>query len=484
MMQDDMNTTLLRIVFLSLFMTVGSRGQGVVTIIPDKPTLGDTISFIYNAAATGAKLRNKKLVSLNLQPMARPSVGSAFAYSRAYDMQFENGVWIKKLVLTDSTKPFFRYFFYSSMGSDSSEKDRRDEFQMLLHDRAGMPLPCAHLCRYYALADLKTPDVDSLRHNELLEELKFHPTNFRAHDVLWSEQLTKSANRSQMSATIRRTVDSVFERYPENLDALVGCANAYRELGDTVKAEMLEFRITTLFPLSSDAEILKFHKAFREKNPGRKITSLCELLRTFPNSEMASSAFDLIEDYYLSKKDSATPERIKAEWERIRSRDNNEPLFSLEDVRKSLQRSDLMEAPDFVIYDINGHKITRKGLSGKIVVLDFWATWCRPCMEALPQFQRFCEQYKTKGEITFLAINVKNSGDSLATVREFMKDNRYSFPVALDTSDVTNQFSITAIPTAIVIDSQGHIRFRTTGYLTADEYAAAIKTAVETLMQE
>jgi len=476
-----MNKTLLKIVILSLLLTVSSRSQNVVTIIPDKPTLGDTIKFIYNPAATGAKLGNKKLISLTLQPFARPSVHPAITFARGYDMQFENNVWIKKIVLTDSIKPFFKYSFSSSIG-DSSETDERDEFQMLLHDRYGVPLPNAHLCSYFASAERKGPDVDSLRHNQILEELEFHPTNFRAYDILWSEQLTKSANRSQTRATIRRTVDSVFEKYPENLDALVGCANAYGELGDTVKAGMLEFRLVTLFPLSSDAEILKFWRAFREKSPEKKIASLCELLLTFPNSEKASAAFDMIGDYYVSKEDSATPARIKKEWEHVQAGDTNNPVFSVEDVKKSLQ-NDGIESPDFVIYDINGHKITREGLSGKIVVLDFWATWCTPCRKAFPQFQKIYDQYKTSNKVTFLAVNINTSGDFFTTVTKYISDNGYSFPAALDTSNVTSQFSITSIPTAVVIDSRGKIRFRTSGYLTPDEYATTIKTAIEMLVQ-
>jgi len=475
-----MKITLLLLLFC-LSMTA-SRSQSVVTILPDRPTLGDTITIIYNPNANGAKLKNKMLISLILVPYARPSVWAAVTFLRTYDMQLENNVWKKTLVWTDLTKPFFKYSFSSSRG-DSSEADERDEFQLLLYDKTGRPLPNAHLCRYYALMDLKSPDADSVRHNELLEEVRIHPTNFRAYYVLWSNQLVKSTDRSETSTAIRRTVDSVFHKYPDNLDALVGCANVYRELGDTVKAGELEFRLLSLFPLSSDAEILKIRAASQEKIAERKIAILCDLLRIFPNSEQASRALSLIEDYYMSKQDSSTPREIKSEWERIRSGDINKSNFSLEEVRKTIQKSGETQAPDFVLHDLNGHKITSKELRGKILVLDFWATWCKPCKESFPQFQRIYEQYKANDKVIFLAINVNDSGDSSKNVSKFIWENGYSFPVALDTSKVTNQFSITAIPTTIVIDSQGNIRFRTTGYMTPDEYVATIKEAIGTLLQ-
>lgn len=477
-----MNNLYFKILVVSLLLTVNIHSQNVVTIIPDKPTLGDTITFIYHPNAKGAKLKNKKLITLALQPIPRPSVLSDFSTGRYYDMKYENGVWTKKLVFTDSTRTYFEYFFFSSTNiGDSSETDKRNEFQLLLYDQDGIPLPNALLSR--AIFGFNVANIDSAHQAEVLEELKLHPTNFRAQNFLWLEQLTKSDNRIQTSAVIRRSVDSVLEYYPENLDALVGCANAYWELNDTINARTLESRIVTLFPMSHDAEVLKFRKTFRDSIPEKKIASLSELLLTFPNSERATKAFSTIEDYYWSKQDSTTPEKIKAEWEHLQSRDINEPYFSLDAVRKRLQENDAIEAPDFVLYDLNGNRITMKSLSGKIVVLDFWATWCQPCREALPHFQRLYEQYKSSEKVEFLAVDINTSGDSLKNVRTFVKENGYSFPTALDTTDVTDQFSITLIPTSVVIDSHGKIRFRTSGYLTPNEYDATINTAIETLVQ-
>jgi thiol-disulfide isomerase/thioredoxin len=470
------------VLFTQALLTVSVHSQDAVTINPEKPIVGDTVTIVYNPNAPTAKLRSKQLVSLTLLPYARPSVRTAVTFARMYDMQFENNIWLTKLVLTDSTTPFFKYFFSSSIG-DSSETDSRDEFQILLHDRNGVPLPNALLCKYFALAAFNHPDIDSLREIELAEEISVHPTNYRAYYVRWSNQLKMSSDRVSTSTLIRQTADSILRIHPDNLDALVGCANVYRELGDTAKAEILEFRLLTLYPLGSDAQILKFRRAFREKDPERRVASLSELLQVFPNSELAGRALSVIEEYYTGKQDSTTPKRIREDWERSRRVDPNRTNPSPEQVKKTLEHNSQAQAPTFVLYDLDGNKISRQTLGNRILVMDFWATWCKPCREAFPHFQRIYEQYRANDRIAFLAVNINVSGDSLANIKSFMRKYRYSFPVALDTSDVTNQFSIAAIPTTIVIDSQGNIRYRTTGYLQPDEYATMLTTVIETLLK-
>ncbi len=466
-------------IYLSL--AISSRSQSVVTILPDRPKLGDTITFVYNPNAVGAKLRNKRLVSLILLPFARPSIHPAVTFAKSYDMELENGLWVKKLVWLDSTKPFFRFSFLSSI-AESSEVHESDEFQFLLFDKYGMHLPNAHLCRYYALMNLQGRAADSMRYNELLEEVRSHPTNFRAHQVLWSNELKLSEYRPETRIAVRRTVDSVLQNYSENLDALVACTNAYTELGDTVKANQLEFRLLSLFPFSTDAEILKFRRAFKETVLSDKVASLSELLQVFPNSEIADRAFSLIEDYYKTKQDSTTPRMIRENWERARSRDPNMINPSLEQVRKIVQQGSKAQAPPFILFDLKGNRITRETLGHKIIVIDFWATWCKPCREAFPRLQRIYDRYRGSNRVAFIAVNVNTSGDSIATVQAFLSAYGYSLPVALDTSGVTDQFSITAIPTTILVDSRGNIRYRSTGYMNPDEYTATITTVIQTLL--
>ena len=311
---DDMVMKRLGVVSLSVLLLAGCRSQRLVTVFPEKPILGDTITFTYNPDAPGAKLQGKKQVSLCLIVTPRPSVrNSACSRGREYEMQWENNVWTKKVLLTDSSDPFFLYWFSTEIG-DSTEYDRRDEFQMLLYDKRGIPLPSAHICAGFQKSAMK-----DWKHNEMLEEIKFHPINFRAYYVLWHDKLRQSDDWTRECINIRRTVDSVSKRYPENLDALVGCANAYRLLGDTVKADSLECRLLALFPLSSDAAILRFWDAKWETNPEKRVALLYELVMKFPSTDVAVSAFSLIESYYASKQDSATPRKIEEEWKRIRS---------------------------------------------------------------------------------------------------------------------------------------------------------------------
>jgi thiol-disulfide isomerase/thioredoxin len=145
--------------------------------------------------------------------------------------------------------------------------------------------------------------------------------------------------------------------------------------------------------------------------------------------------------------------------------------------------SPTVRAPDFVAYDLQGNKIDSRDLRGNIVVLDFWATWCKPCREAFPQLEKIYEQQKLNTGIKFLAINAKNSGDSPNDVKQFIADSGYTFPFALDKSDVTGDFSITEIPTTIIIDQQGMVAYRSKGYMTPDEYRSTITSAIEALLK-
>jgi hypothetical protein len=302
------------IVSLAVLFLVGCRNQRLAALFPEKPILGDTITFTYNPNAPGAKLHGKKQVSLDLVVTPRPSVrNSACSSGREYEMQWENNVWTKKVLLTDSASPFLLYWFSTDIG-DSTVFDRRSEFQSLIYDNRGISLPSAHI-----LAGFQKSAVKDWRHTEMLEEIKIHPTNYRAYYVLWYDQLRQSGDWTRECINIRRIVDSVSERYHENLDALVGCANAYRLLGDIVKAESLEYRILALFPLSSDAAILRWGKAKGETNPEKRAALLYELLMQFPSTDVAISAFRLIESYYASKQDSTTPRIIEEDWKIIRS---------------------------------------------------------------------------------------------------------------------------------------------------------------------
>jgi peroxiredoxin len=113
-------------------------------------------------------------------------------------------------------------------------------------------------------------------------------------------------------------------------------------------------------------------------------------------------------------------------------------------------------APNFTLESPGGGSITLSDLEGQVVVLDFWATWCSPCVESLDHLQQLHEQYVDQGMVV-LAINVGETQDEVAG---FVADYGYTFTVLLDTDDhVADTYGVQGIPHTLVVDRNGEIHF-------------------------
>ncbi len=111
-------------------------------------------------------------------------------------------------------------------------------------------------------------------------------------------------------------------------------------------------------------------------------------------------------------------------------------------------------APDFTLSDVNGRTLQLSALRGKVVLVDFWATWCGPCRSEIPSFGQLYSAYKSKG-FEIIGIDVdENPG----TVRSFMGQNGVPYPVAVGNARVYQAYGgIRGIPTTFLIDKKGRI---------------------------
>ena len=149
----------------------------------------------------------------------------------------------------------------------------------------------------------------------------------------------------------------------------------------------------------------------------------------------------------------------------------------LEELRKSLLSDN---APVFALLDMDGKKVSLGDLKGKVVVVDFWATWCGPCKASFPSMQKMVTKYKDNPNVRFVFIDTWERGDDkLRNALEFIKNNKYTFHVLMDNDDkVVADYKVEGIPTKFIIDKNGVIRFKSIGFDGSDDKLVTELTAM------
>ncbi len=135
--------------------------------------------------------------------------------------------------------------------------------------------------------------------------------------------------------------------------------------------------------------------------------------------------------------------------------------------------SDRTIAPDFALTSTDGREIKLSDFRGKVVVLDFWATWCPPCKAEIPDFIKLYSQYKNDG---FQMLGVSLDQGGLHDVVPFIKSHGINYPIVLGTDEVVSAYGgIRGIPTTFVIDKKGYVRGAFEGYRQASVFENLVK---------
>jgi len=112
------------------------------------------------------------------------------------------------------------------------------------------------------------------------------------------------------------------------------------------------------------------------------------------------------------------------------------------------------EAPDFTLADLEGHTVTLSEHRGEVVVLNFWATWCGPCVQEIPELNRFHQQHP---DVTLLGVSVDKNVPT-SRVNAISKKLRIGYPVVHDPkAQIAEQYGIHTLPTTYVLDENGEI---------------------------
>jgi thiol-disulfide isomerase/thioredoxin len=128
----------------------------------------------------------------------------------------------------------------------------------------------------------------------------------------------------------------------------------------------------------------------------------------------------------------------------------------------------------FEIRNLEGQALSEKAFKGKISVVDFWATWCGPCVQELPELARFAAGLKNRKDVAFLSFSVDDEKDA---VEAFFRGRKDRFPVYLAGS-IADRMDVMIFPTKLIVDGRGdgppRVRFRKEGTVEASELEARV----------
>ncbi len=190
-------------------------------------------------------------------------------------------------------------------------------------------------------------------------------------------------------------------------------------------------------------------------------------------ADAASSAVSTIQENAIASEDTSveTKENDASEDTSVETKENNEET-----------EKDLLPAPEFTLVDQYGETHSLSDYRGKIVFLNFWATWCPPCRAEMPYIQELYEEYSQdeNSDVVILAVAFPNLGKEtdIEGIREFLEENGYTYPVLMDEGATLQlPYYITAYPTTFLINTDGNVLGYIPGAMTKEIMEDVIEQA-------
>jgi thiol-disulfide isomerase/thioredoxin len=148
-------------------------------------------------------------------------------------------------------------------------------------------------------------------------------------------------------------------------------------------------------------------------------------------------------------------------------------------------RSMMTPAPQFSIDGLEGKRIVSADLHGRVVVLDFWATWCPACRRELPEIDKLYRRYQSSPDVAIWAVDVNNGGETPAKAADFVRKHGYILPVAFDGGKASDRLlGDSGFPALLVLDKSGRIRLVHTGYDGSERLISELSGTIDNLIRE
>ena len=255
---------------------------------------------------------------------------------------------------------------------------------------------------------------------------------------------------------------------------------AWDEEREYYLAELLKFTAIIQSKLENKNEALKSAEEAQKILNGEDV----ELNELYTSLLIESGKFEkgkkVIENYLAENKcNDVMLEQLKTAYTKIKGSDAGYDeyvsKFSAAGEAKLLEKlkSEMIDepAPDFELNDINGNVVKFSDFKGKTVIVDFWATWCGPCIRSFPAMQEANDKFKDDKSVEFLFVNSwERVENKLENANKFIKDNDYNLTVLMDVeNEVISKFKVTGIPTKFIIGPDQNIRFRSVGFAGTNE---------------
>ncbi|MCD6594410.1 TlpA family protein disulfide reductase [bacterium] len=186
-----------------------------------------------------------------------------------------------------------------------------------------------------------------------------------------------------------------------------------------------------------------------------------------------------------SKENNSAPSNTANSVLKTDKENNSAPSNTPHSVLKTDSAQKFQKAPDFNLPTLDGKQVRLSDFDGKVIIIDFWATWCRPCVMEMPSYVKLMNKYADKPFIVIgIGLDRRITKNQL---NNFLKSHNINYPILLGLSDPTildRYGGIPSIPTTFIIDKQGYIRQKLVGFHKYEDLENIVSRLLEEKITE